>query len=130
MHDEGPSPSWGRVDNGGMAEVQKYGTVIPVSETVIRDIESLESWFKRWQDATPERRAEWEREAADRRRAIREERQAALATPDAVLAGIGRHFDWSPEYVRHLAQPYCECEWDNDGAWNYCVHAYDLGLNR
>jgi hypothetical protein len=61
--------------------VQKYGIVVPVSEAVFRDRVDLDSWMKRWANATPEQRSQWEREATEKRQAYREAHRIEL--PDA-----------------------------------------------
>lgn len=81
-------------------------------------------------NATPEQRAQWAAESAEReaeaRRMRAEERAARDPVPptlDALLDRMG----WSREYAEHLVQPYCDCGEDIDG-WSYCEHARDLGL--
>jgi hypothetical protein len=113
-------------------DVQKHGVVIPVGSALISDRilwTDFEAAQKRWRESTPEQRAAIDREYAERRRAEREAQEVVFTGPEDVLARIGKHFGWSPEYVRHLAQPYCDCDYDSDGAWNLCIHASDLGLS-
>lgn len=110
----------------GPMDVEKLGQDVPISDALLSFHAEYEASLKRWTDASPEQRAEWLWEQAEKRKAERDKH----APEHNVAAGIARHFGWTDEYVLHLAQPYCGCEWDNDGAWNYCQHAYDLGLSR
>lgn len=112
-------------------DVQKYGIVVPVSEAIFRDRVDIDAMMKRWAESTPEQRSQWEREATEKRQAYREAHRIELHDSDSVLAGISRHFDWPLEYVRHLAQPYCECGPEQyDGGWDFCQHARDEGFAR
>jgi hypothetical protein len=97
-------------------ETEKYGINIPVS---LLQGESLIA-----AQPTPEQRAEWQRT----REACRAEQRVDINTAEDVIVGLARHFGWSQDYVVHLAQPYCDCDWDRDGGWDYCSHAYDEGL--
>ncbi len=121
----------------GMPEVQKLGVEVPVSaEAGIAGLlpvdlgQRLQESLQTALTATPEQRAQWRREAADRearelweRIQQRDEAQAVPLTLNALIAKMG----WSPEYAKHLVQPYCGCEQGWDG-WEFCQHARDLGL--
>jgi hypothetical protein len=106
--------------------VAKFGITAPVSAAVQADADALRASIERWQNATPEERAEWARQTdqltAEKRRAV----EQVPLTLDTLLARVDR-WGWSREYVEHLVQPYCECEDGMDG-WEYCQHARDLGL--
>lgn len=111
-----------------MDEVRKYGWVVPVSEALARDTltwQQIEESLQRTARMSPEERAARKREAEERRAAER------VATPvqEDVVAGIANNLGLSPEFVRHLAQPYCRCDLEQyGGGWDYCDHARDLGL--
>ena len=114
-----------------MTEVSKYGQVVPMSiERLLPKPLDLDAAIRRYAEATPEQRAQWQREALEQRAAEREARGIDLTDPEAILLALGEKFGWSPEYVRHLVQPYCDCDGDRDGGWDYCPHARDLGLDR
>jgi hypothetical protein len=106
-------------------EVDKYGATVPISDAVLAEAAEVEAAILRYQRATPEQRAEWAREATDRRRRERE----AFPVGTDLLAGLSRHFGWTLAYIRHLAQPYCECDYDRDGTWYFCPHAGDEGFD-
>lgn len=115
-----------------MSEVQKHGIGTPVGDRIRADVDAV---VKRLAGASPEQRAQWEREAAERRAEIRRTQCLMDESDAAIIAGVAEHFAtyaygnfWTPDYIRHLAQPYCDCEWDSDGAWNLCEHARDLGF--
>lgn len=116
-------------------EAEKYGIVIPVSDTLRAEHEALVSSMDAWFALSPEERARRAAEHEQRRRAERLAiREAAgdidMGADSELVRGICRHFDWSPEYVRHLAQPYCDCGPEQyDGGWDYCEHARDLGFS-
>lgn len=106
-----------------MMEVHKLTAVVPMSAEAYADAQDLAAGYQRYMDATPEQRAEWAREAEERRRAER-----AAATPVALtLDALLEKLYWSREYAEHLVQPYCTCGDSMDG-WDYCQHARDLGL--
>lgn len=109
-------------------DVQKHGVVIPISDQAIRDHQDLQRALYRWMAMSPAERQRETEQAAERRRAERQQVRAAAPPMTDVVGGIAKHFGWSREYVRHLAQPYCACDYDRDGCWDYCQHAYDLGL--
>lgn len=108
-------------------DAEKYGIAVPISEALREQSPTwaeIEEGLRRAARATPEEKARWKREAEERRAAYRDQ----VGTTEDIIGGIASHFGWTPEYVRHLAQPYCECDYDTDGAWNHCQHARDLGL--
>ncbi|MDG4784351.1 hypothetical protein O7626_00490 [Micromonospora sp. WMMD1102] len=106
-------------------EIRKMAVVLPVSAEVAADTFDAGRAFARYLNATPEQRAEWERQAADQRRAEREAATPVALTLDVLLDKLG----WSREYAEHVVQPYCRCEDTRDG-WERCQHADDLGLDR
>lgn len=106
-----------------MMEVHKLTTMVPMSAEAYAEAKEAAASFQRFMNATPEQRAEWARDAQERRRA---ERAAATLVPltlDALLDKLG--FDSA--YAEHLVQSYCTCGDGRDG-WDYCQHARDLGL--
>jgi hypothetical protein len=114
-------------------DVQKCGTVVPISDARIAMEAEINAAMRRWSEATPEQRAEWEREAAEKRAECRRTHSLLSESDADIINGIAEHFAtygefWTPAYVRHLAQPYCECSWDQDGCWDLCQHAIDLGF--
>lgn len=110
-----------------MAELQvhKIGAYIPFSDEMLRQAEEDRAAWQRWEDATPEQRAAWIREAAERRAAERAAAQPAELTVDALIDALG----WTRAYAEHVVQPYCRCSDGSDG-WDYCQHATDLELTR
>jgi hypothetical protein len=74
-------------------------------------------------NATDEERAEWQREAAERRATERAAADQVPLTMDRLLDKLG----FTDEYAEHLVQPYCYCSDGNDG-WDACQHARDEGL--
>lgn len=95
-----------------MAEVDKYGGVVPMSEQLLADMIV----------PTPEQMEE-NRQRRKAERVAEREARAVPFTADAVEDRMG----WKRGYLAHLAQPYCHCGDTCDG-WEYCDHAYDLGL--
>ena len=118
-----------------MTEVSKYGQALPVSverllASPVGVAGALSASLDRALTATPQQRAEWEREAAQRRVQLAQQRadvRATTATTPLTLESLTARMGWSREYAEHLVQPYCGCEDDIDG-WSYCEHARDLGL--
>jgi predicted TIM-barrel fold metal-dependent hydrolase len=115
-----------------MAEVEKYGYVVPMSDEIIRRYEDTLKLITHRQNATPEELAELKRQYAERERVAAEDRRRLREqTPEPVdpIVGIAENLGLPIAFVRHLAQPYCDCDVDQDGAWNRCEHARDLGLD-
>lgn len=106
-------------------EVHQHAAMIPISQEQLDDAAGDAEAFRRWISATPEERAQWMREAAERRAAERATATPVALTLDALLDKLG----FSREYAEHLVQPYCDCGDGSDG-WDYCMHARDLGLWR
>lgn len=116
-------------------EVQKYGMVVPFSDTRLAMEAEIDATMKRWSEEAPEQRAKREREAAEERAEYRRVHSLLPESDADIINGLAEHFAthaygefWTPAYIRHLAQPYCECSWDQDGCWDLCQHAIDLGF--
>jgi hypothetical protein len=120
-----------------VAEIEKHAVVIPVASVLVqRDSEyalgrGLDEFFERQQRMTPEeRRAEWERcerERGEQRAAVRAEQTVDLGSDDAAwVRAAEERQGWPAGYIRHLAQPYCQCKVDRDDGWVFCDHARDL----
>lgn len=124
-------------------EVTKHGAVLPVSEEQMTvSVEGLlanatllsrrlAERMELVMNATPKQRAEWAAEAARREAAAVVERAAERATTEVVpltLETLMESRGWDREYAEHLVQPYCECDSDREGGWEFCQHARDLGL--
>lgn len=106
--------------------VIKLTAVVPVTREQLTDHVDLYAAMRSHQNATPEQREQWAREAEVRRA---DERAAAgpvfALTIEAVLDKLG----WSQEYAEHFVQPYCGCGDGMDG-WETCQHARDEGVSR
>jgi len=107
-----------------MDDGTKVGAYIPVSQSVLDDSAFFVETMARWRDATPEQRAQWTHEAAERREAQRE----AAGKTELSVGSICAKFGWTYAYALHFVQDYCTCGSDSEGGWDYCQHAYDLGL--
>lgn len=105
--------------------VAKYGFVTTMSHGAIATATEFRAGFDRWFNSTPEERAEWKRQADERRVQERAVAETVPLTMDNLLSKLG----FTEEYARHLVQPYCEC-YDGMDGWEYCEHARDLGLTR
>jgi acyl-CoA reductase-like NAD-dependent aldehyde dehydrogenase len=103
--------------------ITKVAAVVPISQEALDDAIDIADHLKRWTDATPEQRDEWNRQAVQQRAAERAATTAVPLTLDGLLDKLG----FTHEYAQHLVQPYCECADGYDG-WETCQHAYDLGL--
>lgn len=106
-----------------LMEIKTLGVVVPVSQELLDDAAALRADWERWQQATPEQRQQWKREARERRAAERAQHPPVPLTLDALLDTLG----YTREYATHLVQPYCSCGDSADG-WDLCPHADDLGL--
>lgn len=101
-------------------QVQKSAGYIQVSQEMLDDA----AWFRRWNEASPEQRIQWKREAAERRALDRAGTPVVRLDEDALIARLG----WSREYASHFVQPYCSCGASPDDGWYVCPDADDLGL--
>lgn len=112
-------------------DAQKHGQTVPISDELRRQHEEIEASMARWAAMTDEELAREGQRIAEEMRAERLRVRANAPAMTDVVGGIAKHFGWSREYVRHLAQPYCECESEQyDGGWRYCDHAHDLGYDQ
>jgi hypothetical protein len=109
-------------------DVAKYGQTVPISAEAIRDGERFRAEMARWESLTPEQRRAESEAAAAAGRAHRAGIRAAIPAVPVTAETLAAKNDWSREYAEHYVQPYCECDYDSDGAWNVCEHARDLGL--
>lgn len=101
-------------------EVHKVAAFVPISEEQAADAAAMSEAWRRWMDATPEQRAEWQAQAEEHRAAERASHERRPLTLDNVLDGLG----WTTEYAEHFVQDYCTCSDSYDG-WDYCQHARD-----
>lgn len=104
-------------------KVRLVTSTVPVSDEVLRDSLDLRSAVQEYQQATPQQREEWRREAA----AARAEQRAVTVRKAVTAHRLLDKLGWTPEYAAHFVQPYCECENTRDG-WEYCEHARDEGV--
>lgn len=124
-------------------EVTKHGVALPVSdEHVAVSVggllanatllsRRLSERMEPAMNATPLQRAQWAAEAARHAATAAEERAAVRASTEVVpltLETLMESRGWDRKYAEHLVQPYCECEPDREGGWEFCQHARDLGL--
>jgi hypothetical protein len=108
-----------------MTEVRKLGAMVQVSQELLDDALALQESWRRWEQATPEQREQWQREAAAQRLAERERATHRALDLDSLLDACGL----SREFAEHLVQPYCNCSPETDGGgWYRCRHAEDLGI--
>jgi len=104
-------------------ETRKHGAHVEVSAELLADALDMQASMTRYLNASDAERAEWARQAKERRAA---ERAAATPAPLTLVALVAK-LNWSEEYAEHFVQPYCTCDDSRDG-WDYCQHAYDEGV--
>lgn len=109
-----------------MTESAKFAQTVPVSDETLAMTAETADAINRWMRATPVERAAWAREAERQRASVRASTPVVALNLDTLIANLG----WSREYAEHFVQPYCDCEEDRYGGWEYCQHARDLELTR
>jgi hypothetical protein len=99
---------------------RKYGHGLTLSAKEIDEANRHAAAIGRYLDATPEQRQQWARESAARRADQRAAAPPVELTLDTLIAAL----NITPQYARHLVQPYCGCSVAED----LCAHATDQGL--
>lgn len=101
-----------------MAEVEKYGYVVPASDAARRDGDLL-ALLNQSPEAMAERRRLAKIERAEVRRVTEPVPLDAATIEERLGLPVG--------FLLHVSQPYCDCSIGYDGI-DYCPHAHDIGL--
>lgn len=104
--------------------VETIGHYVTVPQVLLDEAEEFREGMHRWAEASPEQRAEWEREAAQARAAER----AAAPRVEVSVERLADTLGFTVGQAEHLVQPWCECSVGADGWW-HCQHWYDEGLD-
>ena len=109
--------------------LDKYGLVIPVSRELLSEYEKmrrdLDDWFALPAEERRRRSDQAKAEMREKRARVRSEKTVAFANDGDVIKAVEAAHSWPGGYLRHLAQPYCDCGPDRDDGWWFCSHAED-----
>lgn len=107
----------------------KYAVSIPVSDQIVREGREFGERWDAWMALPAEERKrqsdEAMREAAEHRSRERAERCVTFGSAEELVRAVEEAHSWPEGYLRHLAQPYCDCGPGAYEGWEFCSHATD-----